>query len=71
MKRAAKTTAPPQAGRRAILYTFDKSGKSKTIELILPVATPAELLRTVKLSRTARKRVERAIADSGLRRKSG
>lgn len=68
MKRAAKPKAPPPAGRKAILYTM---GKSKTIELILPVATPAELRRTVKLSRTARQRVERAIAEAGLRRKSG
>lgn len=67
MKRPAETTAPPPAGRRAILYT---GGKPKTIELILPVATPAELRRTVKLSRTARRRVERAIAEAGLCRKS-
>jgi hypothetical protein len=67
MKRPAKPTAPPPAGRRAILYTM---GKSKTIELILPVATPAELRRTVKLSRASRQRVERAIAELGLRRKT-
>jgi len=68
MKRPAKPTASPLAGRKAILYT---GGNPKTIELILPVATPAELRRTVKLSRTARRRVERAIAEAGLRRKSG
>jgi len=68
MKRPAKLTAPPRAGRKAILYTM---GKSKTIELILPVATPAELRRTVRLSRTSRQRVERAIAKAGLRRKTG
>lgn len=67
MNRPTKTAAPPPAGRRAILYT---GGKPKTIELILPVATPAELRRMVKLSRTARQRVERAIAEAGLRRKS-
>lgn len=68
MKRPAKPTAPPPAGRKAILYTM---GKSKTIELILPVATPAELRRMVKLSRTSRQRVDRAIAKAGLRRKTG
>jgi len=68
MKRPAKPTTPPLAGRKAILYTM---GKSKTIELILPVATPAELRRTVRLSRTSRQRVERAIAKTGLRRKTG
>jgi len=64
----AKPTAPPLAGRKAILYTM---GKSKTIELILPVATPAELRSMVKLSRASRQRVDRAIAKAGLRRKSG
>jgi len=68
MKRPAKLTAPPLAGRKAVLYTM---GKSKTIELILPVATPAELRRMVKLSRTSRRRVDRAIAKAGLRRKTG
>ncbi len=68
MKRPAKSTAPPLAGRKAILYTM---GKSKTIELILPVATPAELRSMVKLSRASRQRVDRAIAKAGLRRKSG
>ena len=47
MKRPAKVTAPPPAGRKAILYT---GGKPKTIELILPVATPAELRSMVKLA---------------------
>lgn len=61
-------TAPPLAGRKAILYT---GGNPKTIELILPVATPAELRRMVKLSRTSRQRVDRAIAKAGLRRKTG
>lgn len=68
MKQPAKLTASPRAGRKAILYTM---GRSKTIELILPVATPAELRRTVKLSRTSRQRVERAIAKVGLRRNTG
>ena len=68
MKRPGKPTAPPPAGRKAILYT---GGKPKTIELILPVATPAELRRTVKLSRASRQRVDSAIAKAGLRRKSG
>jgi len=68
MKRAARLTVTPPARTKAILYT---GGKPKTIELILPVATPAELRRTVKLSRTARQRVERAITEAGLRRKSG
>ena len=67
MKRAAKPKAPPPAGRKAILY---KGGKPKTIELILPVATPAELRGMVKLSRASRRRVERAITEAGLRRKS-
>ena len=68
MKRPAKVSASSSAGSRAILYTL---GKSKTIELILPVATPEELRRSVKLSRTARQRVDRAIAKAGLRRKAG
>jgi hypothetical protein len=68
MKRPARIAAPPPAGRKAILYTV---GKSKKIELTLPVATTAELLRSVKLTRTSRQRVERAIAKAGLRRKTG
>jgi hypothetical protein len=68
MKRPAKVSASSPAGRRAILYTM---GKSKTIELILPVMTTAELLRSVKLTRASRQRVERAIAKAGLRRKTG
>jgi len=46
-------------------------GKSKTIELTLPVASPAELRRSLKISRTARERVERAIAKAGFGRKTG
>lgn len=68
MKRPAKLPASHPAGRRAILYT---GGTPKKIELILPVATTAELLRSVKLTPTARRRVERAIAKAGLNRKTG
>jgi hypothetical protein len=46
-------------------------GKPKKVELILPVMTPEEQLRSVRLTPTARKRVERAIAKVGLRRKTG
>ena len=41
------------------------------IELIFPVATPAELLRSLRPTRTARQRVERAIAKAGSRRTTG
>ena len=68
MKRVAKVPASPQPGAKAILYTV---GKSKRIELILPVATPEELLRSVNLTPTSRRRVERAIVKAGLRRKTG
>ena len=68
MKRPAKVAASSPAGRKAILYTM---GKSKRIVLTLPVATTDELLRSLKLTRTARRRVERAIAKAGLRRKTG
>ena len=68
MRRPAKASASPPAGRKAILYTM---GKSKTIELTLPVASPAELRRSLKISRTARERVERAIAKAGFGRKTG
>jgi hypothetical protein len=46
-------------------------GKTRRIELILPVMTPEEQLRSVRLTPTARKRVELAIAKAGLRRKTG
>ena len=68
MKRPAKAPASHRPGSRVILYTV---GKSKTIELTLPVATPAEIRRSLNLSRTAHLRVERAIARAGLRRKTG
>lgn len=68
MKRSTKSPASSPPGRRALLYT---GGKPKKIELILPVATTAELLRSVNLSPTARRRVERAIAKAGLRLKTG
>jgi hypothetical protein len=68
MKPSTKLLARRGPGRKAILYTV---GKSKTIELTLPVATPAEIRRSLNLSRTAQLRVERAIAKAGLRRKTG
>lgn len=68
MKRSAKVPSSPLPGSRAFLYT---GGTPKKIEVILPVATPAELRRTVKLSRTAMQRVERAVAKAGGRRKAG
>jgi hypothetical protein len=66
MKRSAKVFSPPLPGSRAIVYTM---GKPKKVELILPVMTPEEQLRSVKLTPTARKRVERAIAEVGIRLK--
>lgn len=68
MTRSAKVPASHRLERKAILYTV---GKSRTIELTIPVATPAEISRSLKLSRTAKLRVERAIARAGLRRKTG
>lgn len=68
MKRAAKVPTSPLPGSRAILYT---GGNPKKIELILPVMTPEERLRSFRLTPTARKRVERAIARAGVRRKTG
>ena len=68
MKRSTKAGSAPRAGRKAILYS---GGTPKKVELTLPVATPTELLRMLKITPTARQRVERAIARAGLRRKTG
>jgi hypothetical protein len=68
MKRPAKSSTPQAAGRKAVLYT---TGQPKPVEVNLPVATPAELLRSLNLTPTAKQRVERAIVRAGLRRKTG
>ena len=68
MKRSAKVPASPPATRTAVLYTM---GKPRKIKVVLPVATPEELLRSLRPTRTALQRVERAIAKAGLRRKAG
>src|SRR5512138_3648209 len=68
MKRSAKVPTSPPATRTAMLYTM---GKPKKAKVVLPVSTPAELRRSLNLSRTALRRVERAIAKAGVRRKAG
>lgn len=65
-KRSAKVPASPPATRTAMLYTM---GKPKKIKVVLPVSTPEELLRSLKPTRTALRRVERAIAKAGIRLK--
>lgn len=68
MKRSTKSLASPRAVHKATVYVV---GHPKTIQLTLPIATPAEIRRSLGLSRTAKLRVERAIAKAGLGRKTG
>jgi hypothetical protein len=51
-----------------MVYVAGVKGK---VALTVPVASPAAIRKTLNLSTTSKRRVERAIAQVGLRRKTG
>jgi hypothetical protein len=68
MKTSAKRSVAAVPGHKARLYV---GTKPKKVWITLPVATPAEIRRSLNLSSTAKQRVERAMAKAGLKRKAG
>jgi hypothetical protein len=58
----------PELGSKVMVYVAGKRGK---VAMNVAVASPAEIRRSLKLSPTSRRRVERILRQLGTRRKAG
>jgi hypothetical protein len=68
MRRPAVPKTKQRVGSTVMVYVAGVKGK---VALTVPVASPAAIRKTLNLSATSKRRVERAIAQVGLRRKTG
>jgi hypothetical protein len=68
MRRSVGPKTQPVAGSRVMVYVAGVKGK---VSLTVPVASPAAIRRSLKLSATSKRRVARVMAQAGLRRKAG
>ena len=68
MNRSAASKSKPKVGSQVMVYVAGIRGK---VMLTVPVASPAAIRRSLKLSPTSKRRVERVMAQEGLRRKAG
>jgi len=68
MNRSAASKSKPKFGSQDMVYVAGIRGK---VMLTVPVASPAAIRRSLKLSPTSKRRVERVMAQEGLRRKAG
>jgi hypothetical protein len=68
MRRSSVSKAKPEPGSIVMVYMAGVKGK---VPLKVPVASSAAIRRTLKLSPTSKRRVERALAQAGFGRKAG
>lgn len=68
MRRSAVSKNKPKLGSQVMVYV---AGKRRKVKLTVPVASPAEMWRSLNLSAAARRRVERALAEAGFGRRAG
>ena len=68
MRRATVSKVKPAVGRTAMVYVAGVKGK---VALKVAVASPAQIRRSLNLSPTSKRRIERVMAQAGFGRKAG
>ena len=68
MRRSTVSKGKAAAGSTVMVYVAGVKGK---VPLKVAVASPAQIWRSLKLSPTSKRRIERVMAQAGFRRKVG
>jgi len=68
MRRSAMNKSKPQAERRLLAYVAGVRGR---VRLTVPIMSTAEIRKSLKLSAASKRRVELAMEEAGVLRKSG